>query len=508
MDSIAVTKPDMGVLSRERLPLSPFGALAQAFAEDLLARAEQEEGRWPFVPLDLLEEGEDPPAPAAGSPRTALQVDLQLALEVLRREGTPSEQRRATERIVERVLRLQEVRDRSRRDKPPAAQTAGPSMTVLGQLHQEFHQHLTQNIRIAPTLSPGAAPQGRQAPGTLARQAAEFSRQLQALREEGKAFSPPSPTPSAPAPAPGRAEPIPTPAPDRVHPTDGQAVQALPREALTLLEEQGDEAARNVAAAQTSALRQAGERLQKLVTDALEQERPAPAQGRSSPREETRRTRPETDRPAPAPQREPAQTPRQHPSQTAAEPPSAATADAPRTLGGQTGPSSPSARKTAEPKLEHSPRPAPTAARDIRMGRDTGPIDTITPTAAPVAQAQGQALPGHPPVELSLKTEQEPAGENAAAGRQAVPSAGTPAKTGQASAAPEHRETRAVQKPAAAEQEHAPQAVRTTARDIRMGRDAGPIDAITPTAAPATRTQGQALTVQHIGRPHVLTQAT
>ena len=203
MDSIAVTKPDMGVLSRERLPLSPFGALAQAFAEDLLARAEQEEGRWPFVPLDLLEEGEDPPAPAAGSPRTALQVDLQLVLEVLRREGTPSEQRRATERIVERVLRLQEVRDRSRRDRPPAAQTAGPSMTVLGTLHQEFHQHLTQNIRIAPTLSPGAAPQGRQAPGTLARQAAEFSRQLQTLREEGKAFPPPSPTPSPPPPGPG-----------------------------------------------------------------------------------------------------------------------------------------------------------------------------------------------------------------------------------------------------------------------------------------------------------------
>ena len=35
MDSIAVTKPDMGVLSRERLPLSPFGVLAQAFAEEV-----------------------------------------------------------------------------------------------------------------------------------------------------------------------------------------------------------------------------------------------------------------------------------------------------------------------------------------------------------------------------------------------------------------------------------------------------------------------------------------
>ena len=111
MKSIAVTKPDMGVLSRERMILSPFGALAQAFAEELLARAEQTEGAWPFVPLELLEEGESAPAPAPPPPVT-LQVDLHLVLDALRREGIQSEQRRATERIVERILRLQDRRER------------------------------------------------------------------------------------------------------------------------------------------------------------------------------------------------------------------------------------------------------------------------------------------------------------------------------------------------------------------------------------------------------------
>ena len=58
MKSIAISKPDMGVLPRERLQLSPFGALALAFAEEMLSRRERTEGAWPFLPLALLEEGE------------------------------------------------------------------------------------------------------------------------------------------------------------------------------------------------------------------------------------------------------------------------------------------------------------------------------------------------------------------------------------------------------------------------------------------------------------------
>ena len=129
------------------------------------------------------------------------------------------------------------------------------------------------------------------------------------------------------------------------------------------------------------------------------------------------------------------------------------------------------------------------------MGRGTGPIDTIALAAAtPAAQTLGQVPPTQAPVELSLKAEQETAGENAAGDRQAVPSAVTPAKAGQASAASEHRETRAVQKPVAAEQGHIPQAVQTAARDIRMGREIRPAETISPaTVSPAPQTQRQAL---------------
>ena len=66
MESIAVTKPGMGVLSQERLLLSPFGALAQAFSQEILDRARKEEGRWSYVPLDLLEEGEESQTRGAG----------------------------------------------------------------------------------------------------------------------------------------------------------------------------------------------------------------------------------------------------------------------------------------------------------------------------------------------------------------------------------------------------------------------------------------------------------
>ena len=106
MESIAVTKPDMGVLSRKRLLLSPFGALAQAFLEELLARAGTEEGRYPFVPLDLLEE--DNAAVPAPDVQPVIQVDLNLVLEALRQAGSKTEQERITERIVERIVRTKE----------------------------------------------------------------------------------------------------------------------------------------------------------------------------------------------------------------------------------------------------------------------------------------------------------------------------------------------------------------------------------------------------------------
>ena len=179
MRSIAVTKPDMGVLSRERLLLSPFGTLAQAFGEELLARAEGKEGQWPFVPLDLLEEDHEAPAYGAVSPGITLQVDLQLVLEALRREGGVTEQEKAAQRIVERILQRQEKREE------PAAQPARP-VTVTGTAHQTFYQVLNQSISITSSGHSQPALQG-QALGETARRSASFSRRLQVLREEGQA---------------------------------------------------------------------------------------------------------------------------------------------------------------------------------------------------------------------------------------------------------------------------------------------------------------------------------
>ena len=111
MDNIAVTKPDMGVLSRGRLNLSPFGALSQALAQEILARTGQEEGVYPYVPMDLLEEGEEPqdrPAPVQ-SANANIQVELKLVLEALDRAGKEEKERIETvQRILERAVRVRE----------------------------------------------------------------------------------------------------------------------------------------------------------------------------------------------------------------------------------------------------------------------------------------------------------------------------------------------------------------------------------------------------------------
>ena len=188
MESIAVTKPGMGVLSQERLLLSPFGALAQAFSQEILDRARKEEGRWSYVPLDLLEEGEESQTAPAVPP--VIQVDLHLVLEALRREKGESEQRRATERIVERILQIREVRDRPAAQSParPRLEERMPA-SPMGVLRQNISQTLVQENRFGPFLLAEAAAKGREAskippaPGTLGRQAEALAQVLQDLRE-------------------------------------------------------------------------------------------------------------------------------------------------------------------------------------------------------------------------------------------------------------------------------------------------------------------------------------
>ncbi len=194
MDSIAVTRPHMAVLSQGRLPLSPFGALAQAFAEEVLARAELEEGRYPYVPLELLEEGEE--APPVQTPAPVLQVDLHLILEALRKEQGRTEQVRTTERIVERIFRLQkerETRTVERTGRPDRGPVKGP-----GTIHQEFVQVLNQDIRLFSVQGAqlgekgGAQSRYAAAPGQLGQRSAVFFRELQTLHQEGKPLSGPA----------------------------------------------------------------------------------------------------------------------------------------------------------------------------------------------------------------------------------------------------------------------------------------------------------------------------
>lgn len=172
------------MLSREQLPLSPFGALAQAFAEELLARAEWEEGVWPFVPLELLEEKELP-LPSVPSPGVTLQVDLRLVLEALRRENTGTESQRAAERLVERVIRIREQRTAAASHGISAQKGVLPHLTGTTTSGSTFLQRVIQGKSIhiaAPT------DKRQRLPGELARQTAPNFQQSQFLRKTGKNF--------------------------------------------------------------------------------------------------------------------------------------------------------------------------------------------------------------------------------------------------------------------------------------------------------------------------------
>ena len=268
MESIAVTKPGMGVLSQERLLLSPFGALAQAFSQEILDRARKEEGRWSYVPLDLLEEGEESQTAPAVPP--VIQVDLHLVLEALRREKGESEQRRATERIVERILQIREVRDRPAAQSParPRLEERTPA-SPMGVLRQNISQTLVQENRFGPFLLAEAAAKGREAskipsaPGALGRQAEALAQVLQDLREG-----------VGPAAAEtGRMNAVEGEARTRL-PRASSVSRIMPREELTHREEAGEDGAAP-SMAQAPALertaRQAAEQLQEQVRRRVEQ---------------------------------------------------------------------------------------------------------------------------------------------------------------------------------------------------------------------------------------------
>ncbi|MBM6884955.1 hypothetical protein [Pseudoflavonifractor phocaeensis] len=200
MDSIAVTKPNMAVLSQERLALSPFGALAQSFAEELMARAGQEEGYWSFVPLELLQEVEESPVSPVPPAQTVLQFNLKLVLDALRKDRPNTEYLRATERIVERIVQRQEVQREAARSVPAAAAAVAPAATaqaalrfqqnIMQTLHQTFLFRRPDGYRAGEGFrqQPGAAAGETGRPGQLGQKTAVFTQMLQTLREEGKSF--------------------------------------------------------------------------------------------------------------------------------------------------------------------------------------------------------------------------------------------------------------------------------------------------------------------------------
>ena len=395
MKRIAVTKPEMGVLDHRRPSLSPFGVLAQTFAQEVLARSAWEEGIWPAVPLALLEEEEEH-APPALPPKVTLQMDLRLVLEALRRQDSQGVQEKTMERIVERVLERQSSRTEGRKAKEKIPDKAGvPSLTVLGTIHQSFQQHLTQALRVE--LGQAGAAQRRWTPGRLARQTEAFSRRLQALREEG---GPVGENASLPQ---GRALRVPEGETRTLEHAGVQEAQpqytiqtaALPAQALEYLQERGDEAAQETLSGQTAALLRQGKELERRLREA------------GKPGQHREETQPGARPPqTPTGPNRAAQPPQELPERTSGE-----TGGAPRaSRAGERAAEGAPHGGTAEPAApwEGSGQPHPDTwrlpieARDIRVGAAASQGEEASPQ-----EREEHGLPVHPPVELSHRTEEE-----------------------------------------------------------------------------------------------------
>ena len=268
METIAVTRPHMGVLPQDRLALSPFGALAQTFAEELLARTEWVEGRWPYLPLDLLEEEESSAGPQIAP---VYQVDLHLVLEALRREQGDSEQRRTVERIVERIIHIRQAHPAPQRgERPQAAQGREQAQlpgTLIGQFYQMVYREAGARTALRP--SSGAEQEGwRAVPGGLGQRSQAFARQLQRLREEGRDLSDAGPERTG-AEAPAKLRPL-------------AAERPVSQEGLEHLQTEGTEADRTAPIPDPRLRRMAERELERAVDRALSKPL-EPRPGRQTP---------------------------------------------------------------------------------------------------------------------------------------------------------------------------------------------------------------------------------
>ena len=119
MKSIAVTKPDMAVLDRDRTGLSSFGMLSALFGQEILQRSQRRLGFWRPVPLELLEDGAEQQAGGQGG--VNINLDMTLLLKSLREEqkGLRKQEKRekkenacAVEKLLERIV-WREERERT-----------------------------------------------------------------------------------------------------------------------------------------------------------------------------------------------------------------------------------------------------------------------------------------------------------------------------------------------------------------------------------------------------------
>ncbi len=114
MESIAVTRPDMAVISKDSLGLSLFGLVAMAFSSELEARSMWTTGFYRDIPLELLEDADEQKVPKPVR-ELQLNVDFKFVLEALKKEKSQSDTRRAglAERILERVYLLERRTERT-----------------------------------------------------------------------------------------------------------------------------------------------------------------------------------------------------------------------------------------------------------------------------------------------------------------------------------------------------------------------------------------------------------
>ena len=108
MKSMARTKPNMAVLRRDILPVSPFGMLSQAFTDEIRGRFGAGRGMYPMYTLDYLEPEEEQQAEEGRDGDVHLEVQLKLVLQQLKESGDTQ----AAQRILEKVeaLRLENAR--------------------------------------------------------------------------------------------------------------------------------------------------------------------------------------------------------------------------------------------------------------------------------------------------------------------------------------------------------------------------------------------------------------